>query len=408
MAPTNTDILISGAGIAGPVLACMLRRHGFNPTVVDRMPAPGVPGVEADIYGPAVDVLHDLGVLGSVWQARTAIKTISHLGPKGRAIDVDITAITGGSSDRHIEIMRDDLVEILHRRSTPDVEHLFDDSIQHLEEHSDGVHVTFDRSDPREFHLVIGADGLHSKVRELAFGASARHERHLGAYQCVIRHLDESRAVDRLSMQHSPGRSVIGYPRDDSGRALTVAVFLADEQPESDLRDPADQRRLIHAAFADADEETAKVLDHRAGAEAFRFGAVSQVRMDTWSRGRTTLVGDAGYATGGAVSCGATLAIMGAHVLAGELAAADGDHRLGFARYEQEMRDVVGRWQEIGPALLHSQLGPGRFGRWVLRQRFRLLALAPTGLRSRLLTAAPTELLRLFGQVKEYAVRIST
>ncbi|WP_083690622.1 FAD-dependent monooxygenase [Actinoalloteichus sp. GBA129-24] len=160
MAPTNTDILSSGAGIAGPVLACMLRRHGFNPTVVDRMPAPGVPGVEADIYGPAVDVLHDLGVLGSVWQARTAIKTISHLGPKGRAIDVDITAITGGSSDRHIEIMRDDLVEILHRRSTPDVEHLFDDSIQHLEEHSDGVHVTFDRSDPREFHLVIGADGL--------------------------------------------------------------------------------------------------------------------------------------------------------------------------------------------------------------------------------------------------------
>ncbi|APU18915.1 hypothetical protein UA75_04420 [Actinoalloteichus sp. GBA129-24] len=72
------------------------------------------------------------------------------------------------------------------------------------------------------------------------------------------------------------------------------------------------------------------------------------------------------------------------------------------------MRDVVGRWQGIGPALLHSQLGPGRFGRWVLRQRFRLLALAPTGLRSRLLTAAPTELLRLFGQVKEYAVRTST
>lgn len=82
-------------------------------------------------------------------------------------------------------------------------------------------------------------------------------------------------------------------------------------------------------------------LDELDRTPAFHFDSITQLRMDTWSRGRATLVGDAGYSPRPAVGGSTSLAVLGAYVLAGELARADGDHERAFPAYERAMAEHV-------------------------------------------------------------------
>lgn len=78
-------------------------------------------------------------------------------------------------------------------------------------------------------------------------------------------------------------------------------------------------------------------------ANDFYFYSASQVRMDRWSQGRVVLVGDAGYSVTPATGQGTTVAMVGAYVLAGELAAKKSALVTGIASYEDEIRDYVVR-----------------------------------------------------------------
>jgi 2-polyprenyl-6-methoxyphenol hydroxylase-like FAD-dependent oxidoreductase len=175
-------VLIAGAGIAGPVLAFWLRRHGFRPTIVERAPGLRPGGHAIDIRGAAIEVAARMGILPAVQARTTAMRGMSIFDHQGRRLFRTTEAtLSGGPLDGgDIEILRDELCRILYDATRVDTEYLFDGSIRAVAEDDDGVLVTFERGASRRFHLVVGADGLHSHVRGLLFGPESEYLTHLG------------------------------------------------------------------------------------------------------------------------------------------------------------------------------------------------------------------------------------
>ncbi|HEV7708996.1 MAG TPA: FAD-dependent monooxygenase [Asanoa sp.] len=337
----NERILISGASIAGMTAAYWLAEHGFRPTVVERAAGPRAGGNGVDLRGLAVDVVDRMGILPQVRAAAADVRGMKFVDAGDRTIArIEIA----GASE--VEIMRGDLVGLL-REATSGVEFLFGDSIRHLDQDDAGVTVAFEHAETRRFDLVVGADGLHSTVRRLAFGPEdrfLRHRHHYFAFADADAALGEDRWV---TMYNVPGR-MAGIYRSGN-HAAAKAYFVFRSGPLSyDHRDIDQHKRLVSAAFAGDSWRTRELLAAAVADPDFYFDALSQVRMPTWHTGRIVLVGDAAWCPSPASGAGAELALTGAYRLAGQLAKAGGDHRLAFPRYRAAHRRDVRKRQRIG------------------------------------------------------------
>jgi 2-polyprenyl-6-methoxyphenol hydroxylase-like FAD-dependent oxidoreductase len=291
------------------------------------------------------------------------------------SMPADLLGDSGGAI-AEIEIMRGDLVRILHEATRDDVEYLFGDSIADLAQGDDGVKVTFERAQPRRFDVVVGADGLHSGVRRLAFGPESRFVRHLGAYVAVFsvaNHLD----LDGWELFYNvPGKTAGMYPVRHGGEARALFFFAAPPLTY-DRHDLDQQRRLLADAFAGVGWEVPRLLAAMWEAPDFYFDSVGQVHLDHWSAGRVALVGDAAHGPSPMAGVGTSLALVGAYVLAGELAAAGGDHPTGFAGYEAQLRDFVTRGQKLAKGNAVGLLPRSRAQMWLRNQFIRMLPYLP-------------------------------
>ncbi|KAB2387813.1 FAD-dependent monooxygenase [Actinomadura montaniterrae] len=385
MTNTNTNVLISGAGIAGLTLAFWLRRHGFAPTVVERAPAIRAGGYKVDVRGAALTVAERMGLLDELRARRTGVRSGTVVNAAGKRVASMDGDTFGGRVHGDAEVLRGDLHRLLFERT--DAEYLFGDSITGLTQTADGVEVAFDSGLVRTFDLVIGADGLHSATRALAFGPEERFVRDLG-HRIAIFGVPNHLGLDREEVTYiGPGRTTLAYSVD--GDADAKAMFLFRSEEADVPRGRAAQEQALAAAYAGEGWEVPRLLDGMAAAPDFYFDAVAQVRMDGWSSGRVALLGDAAYCASPASGQGTSLALVGAYVLAGELAAAGGDHEAGFAAYEREMRPFAERNQELGPANLKrmvmrtagavrmSMAMLGLMGRMPGRERIMAKVIAP-------------------------------
>jgi len=317
------DVLISGAGIAGPALAYWLSRFGFSVTVVERAPALRPGGQAVDFRGEAhLSVLRRMGVLDAVLAAQTSPTDMVFRDATGRERARLPASFTAGE----VEILRGDLSALLYSRSAADAAYVFGDWITSLHDDGAGVDVTFAHGQARRFDFVIGADGMRSAVRQLVFPA---YRPKFQGYYFAIWDADG----DDRDMVCAPG--VVSAPGWLMFKSSVPPSLMSDVPVAPDVY----------------------------------FDSISQVRMPTVSSGRVTLIGDAGFgSTLGGMGTG--LAIVSAYVLAGELAAG-GD---AFARYEAL----------IGPYARGSQGNPGRFlapgtrlGMWARDRLFGFLPKAP-------------------------------
>ncbi len=297
MKPTNTDVLISGASIAGPTLAYWLSRRGFTPTVVERTPAlrAGLGGHAVDLLGPAVDVAEWMGILPKVQAARTQTDLITLERPGKSSVSVDVSRLVAGISSRHVEIMRGELASILYEATRDDVDYIFGDSIRTLDQDGEGVTVTFEQGIPRRVGLVVGADGLHSNVRRLSFGDEGQYRYYLGGYLGVFTLPNYLGLDGRMVTYTAPGKLAAMYPVRQTGAARALFLFRRAQELAYEHQDVDQQKRLLAAAFAEDTWELPRLLAHLEQATDFYFDSISQIRMQNWSTGRVTLVGDAGY-----------------------------------------------------------------------------------------------------------------
>jgi 2-polyprenyl-6-methoxyphenol hydroxylase-like FAD-dependent oxidoreductase len=352
----NRDVLVVGASVAGPTLAYWLRRYGFTPTVVERTPSlrAGLGGHAVDLFGPAVDVAERMGVLPQVVDARTETEVLSFLRPGKRTVDVNMDQLTAGVSDRHVEVMRGELASILYEATREGVEYVFGDTIRTIDETPDAVEVTFERNAPRRFGLVVGADGLHSIVRRLAFGDERQFLHYIGGYLGVFTVPNHLGLDGRMALHTTPGRVVGMYPVRQTGEARAGFLFRREQPFVYDHRDKEQQKALLRQVYAGEGWEVPRLLAELDHAQDLYFDSISQVIMNEWSRGRVTLVGDAGYSPGPAVGGGTTIAMVGAYVLAGELSRAGGDPAVALPRYDAAMRESARRARKLGTTTMRT------------------------------------------------------
>jgi 2-polyprenyl-6-methoxyphenol hydroxylase-like FAD-dependent oxidoreductase len=391
-------ILISGASIAGPVLAYWLTRHGFDVTVVERAPTLRKTGGHAvDLFRPAMEISAKMGVLPRIEALATGTDRLTmYREGRPRPTEVDLTKLVGIASDRHVEIMRDDLSEIYYDAGRDDAEYLFGDSITAIE--PDGE-VTFERSPARSFDVIVGADGLHSNVRRLVFGDEDELTRFIGGYLAVVS-APKTLAVPGEMLGHiGVGRLVAVYTAEHLDDARVVFMFRSKDELDYDYRDSLRQKELLRDAFAGMHPQVDDWLGEIDATPAFYFDAISQLRMNIWSRRRVTLVGDAGYCPGPAVGGSTSLAVLGAYVLAGELARAGGDHLRAFAAYELQMREPVHLSRTFARGAARTIIPGSRAGVWALTRGVQLISVMPGSL-SRALAKLNTKGVRIYDTMR--------
>jgi len=354
-------VLVAGASIAGPALAHWLSRRGAEVTVVERAPELRPGGQAVDARGVTKEVIRRMGLDAAVRAARTETAGALTVDGDGNVLQTFRADDDGGDGFiAEIEILRGDLSRVLHDDTRDDVEYVFGDRIAELVQDADGVDVTFAGGDRRRFDLVVGADGLHSALRAMVFGPHERFVRHLGlvlAFYSVPNEFGLDRWLIQYQHQES-GRSALLRPIQDATRAMAMFSFPSADF-DVDHRDVAAQKRLLSERMAGLGWLTPRLLAHLDDTPDFYLDQVAQVVMDRWSSGRVGLFGDAAFSSSPMSGQGTGLALVGAYLLAGELASAGWDPEAGFAAFEGRMRAFVEANQEIGRLHVQSLDAPG-------------------------------------------------
>ncbi len=368
----NKNILISGASVAGPVLAFWLRRYGFQPTIVERAPAVRPGGYAIDFRGASLRVLERMGLVPAVQDKQTRIGAITIVDRNNRKV----ASMPDGFTSGELEILRGDLAAIFHEATREATEYIFDDSIAAIEESEAGVDVSFQRGGRRRFDLVVGADGLHSKVRSVVFGEEVQFVRYLGYYVSIFT-IPNYLNLDHAGLYYgAPGKKVGIFSGGDRGDAK-ASFFFASEPLDYARRNSDQQKEILREHFREEGWEVPRLLEWMDHAPDFYFDSVSQVKMNHWFRGRTALLGDAAWCASPLSGMGTGMAVVGAYVLAGELAEARGDHCLAFERYETSMREFVEKCQGIADGGTDWFVPRTRFRLWLSTQMWKILPYTP-------------------------------
>ena len=345
---TTRSVLISGAGIAGPALASWLTRRGMAVTVVERAPAPRPGGQAVDLRGAARTVAERMGLLDQIRAVALDQRGIAWVRPDGSiAARMPTDAFGGEGIVSEIEVLRGDLADVLFRATVTGTEYLFDESITGLDDDGDGVTVTFERSAPRRFDLVVGADGSHSGVRALAFGPEADCARPLGLYGCWFSAPADFEVDGWFLMHNSPGGRVASVRPGRLPGEVKAGLSFRSGPIAYDRYDVAAQKELVAEQFTDTGWQVPRLVTAMRNATDFGFDSYARVHLPAWSRGRVVLLGDAAWSPTPLTGLGTSLALVGAYVLAGELAAADVPTAL--RRYEELLRTYVTTAQELPP-----------------------------------------------------------
>lgn len=235
-----------------------------------------------------------------------------------------------------LEILRGELSRILIEHTREHTDYRFGTQMTGLTDHGDHVTVAMDDGTAIDADLAVIAEGLRSRSRKHVTSVDV-HD--LGMYLAYATIPRDDTDDQWWNWQHVIGSRSVHLRPDNLGTTRAILTFISDVRGLEDLQ-PADQIGILRRTFADVGGIAPRILAELDESASLYFAAVGQVRAPTWSKGRIALLGDAAFCNGTFGGAGTSLALIGAYVLAGELACAD-DHRAALNRYEQVMRRLV-------------------------------------------------------------------
>lgn len=372
----NRKVLIVGTGIAGTTLAYWLHRYGFEPTLVERAGQLRTGGYVIDFWGLGYDVAEKMRLIPALKQLALPFDGLKIVDEHGRRKGgFGPRAIRSMLGRRYLSILRSDLAKEIYGTLGDEVRTIFGDTVIRLEQDEAGVLVEFQSGHSERFDLVVGAGGLHSPIRNLLFGAESSFEKFLGYYAASFSVDDYPHQDPHVFVScSSPGKQVSRYTLRDR-RTVFLFVFAAPEKLPISHSNPQAQKQALKDEFAGVGWECPEMLRRLDGHTEIYFDAVSQIRMEKWSRKRSTLVGDACACPSLLAGQGSALAMAGAYILAGELKLAEGKHEVAFSNYERSLRPVIESKQLAAQKFAKSFAPATQAGIFLRNQVTRLMSI---------------------------------
>jgi 2-polyprenyl-6-methoxyphenol hydroxylase-like FAD-dependent oxidoreductase len=370
----NKDILISGAGIAGVSLAFWLKKFGFNPTIIEISPALREGGYAIDFMGAGYDVAEKMGILTELSKVDIDISKLVFVDKDNKEKgSMNYQKVKKLMNNRAFTLLRSDLSKVICNSLDKGTEIIFGDTISNIEQDEKKVMLTFRSGQNRSFDLLVGADGLHSNVRNLIFGDEKKFEKYQGYYTAsftIENFFYEGRA---FSMYNVPFKQVAIYSHKGNG-TTTFFIFGQSEKLDYDHNNVESQKRILREEFLNIGWKCPELLSKIECSPDFYFDSVSQIKMDNWSRGRITLVGDACDCPSLLSGKGSTLAMVGAYILAGELKQSQGNYQTAFEQYENIFKPFIEKKQKAAHAFAKSFVPKSDFGIWLRNKLFKLMS----------------------------------
>lgn len=369
-------ILVTGAGVAGPAAAFWLARAGYAVTVLEEAPALRSGGQNVDVRAGGREVLAKMGLEDAVRERNTGEIGTRFLDEHGTVVSefpLDNRSEAVGPT-AELEILRGALSEVLVEACPPEVDWRFGASITAVHETDHGVEVTLSTAEVATYDLLVVAEGVASRTRELAFGSEVE-EHPLGMYIAYATIERTAADDDWWNALIVPGSRQVSLRPDDEGTTRAMLNYLADE-PELAGLDDDGIRAALRDRFGDLGWEVPRILDGMDSAQDLHVDFLRQVHCPTWHHGRTVLLGDAAWCVTTLGGAGSSLGIAGAYVLAAYLSqAGPGQHARAFAQYEQWMRPLIDDAQDLPPGVPRIAAPQTAAGVRVLRWGTKLAAL---------------------------------
>jgi 2-polyprenyl-6-methoxyphenol hydroxylase-like FAD-dependent oxidoreductase len=367
------NILIVGAGVAGLTLAYWLERQGHQPVILERAAHLRDNGLIIDFFGPGYAVAEKMNLLPYLISLQCPTERMAFVDATGHErFSISLAALRTSLIPRGISILHGDLVRLLYQAVKAHVPVQFGTSVASLEQDATGVGVTLTDGTSRVFDLVVGADGVHSHVRQLLFGNEEQFSRFLGCYTAAFVTRDLPLQHNTVYMLGVPGRQIMVYPIDEE-RFATLFAHQTSRQLETHSREAVE--RELEAISGHMGWIVPALLEQARRVDHIYFDTASQILLPHWSKGRVTLVGDACHCVSLVVARGASLAMGNAYRLAHELASATtAQVTEALARYEHRVKPGIERTQRLGQRQVWLFLPDTRLRLWMRDMFFRLLA----------------------------------
>lgn len=369
----NKNILISGAGIAGTTLAVWLKKFGFVPTIIASYPKLREGGYAIDFLGSGFDVAEKMGIVSELTKADLGISEVSLVDKNNRRrAGLNYKKLKILMKNRALTLLRSDLAKIIYNQLNSETEIIFGDTITEIQQQETAVIVTFHSGTIRKFDLLIGADGLHSNVRNIIFGDEGQFEKYFGYYTSSFTIEQQTDGSKEFQMYNVPGKQAAIYS-NNKNKTTAFFIFTSPKELLYGHHDLEAQKQILRNEFLNCGWKCPHILKNMDKTTDFYFDVVSQIQMDSWSKDRVTLVGDACACPSLLSGQGSTLAMVGSYILAGELKESNGDYKIAFAQYQKIFKPFIDNKQKIAQNFAKSFVAKSQFAIWMRNIAVRLM-----------------------------------
>lgn len=354
----SKKVLISGASIAGPTLAFWLAKYGFDVTVVERSKSLRLGGQNLDVRGAGRAIARMMGIEKEILAANTGEIGLQFVNSKNK-VEAAFPRDGADGFTSEAEILRGDLVNILYQHTKEKAKYVFGKYITAIDQRDDSVKITFSDGGTEVFDLLIAADGVRSTTRQLLFGDEPK-VKFIGLYNAWYTIPKRETDSKWARWYTAPGSRVMVIRPDNQGTTRASFSFLSDDRNYQNLPED-EQKKILKEKLSDAGWEADRLMEEIDKNEDVYFDGISQIHAPRWFSGRAGMIGDAAYCPTPLTGMGTTLAIVGAYLLAGELAQHD-QHEHAFAAYEKRMRPFVEDVQRLPPGVPWLAHPKSKFG----------------------------------------------